>query len=133
MREIKVRAFDRNTEEWYYSDKEYEDHFFEFKNGILTCFGITENPGTIHEPPHPEAYECEDVEQFTGMKDKNGKEAYKSDFFKAASQHIYEIVFEDGAFGYHGPINGDFVPLKHLIDNGIEWEIIGNIDEGRGY
>ena len=127
MREIKFRVWHKKR------NKYYEVHH-------LHCGAIGVHNGDWATCKARDCIEYKDMyiqiqpaeailEQYTGLKDNNGKEAYQSDLFKAASQHIYEIAFEDGAFGYHGPIDGDFIPLKHLIDSNIGWEIIGNIHD----
>ena len=82
MKEIKFKAYDSETEEWYYSDKEYDDHWFEFKDGTLMCFGVAENPGTLYEPPYPESYECEDILQYSNKKDIHDIEIYQNDIIK---------------------------------------------------
>lgn len=130
MREIKFRGFTFNGE-WVYGNLyQYRGSFYilsdgydDKASGFISCGKKTmEILGYYAIVP-------ETAGQFTGLKDKNGKEAYKSDLFKTKSQRVYEIVFEDGAFGYYGPLNGDFVPLKHLIDHNIAWEIISTIHE----
>ena len=65
-------------------------------------------------------------EQYVGKKDKYGKKIYKGDKFKSICTE-YEIIYENGAFGYMASNN--FITLKHLIDRFIHIEITGTIHE----
>ena len=78
----KFRAYDSEEKEWYYSDIEYGHHFFEFKDGMLKCFGIGTARGSMNEPPELESYECEDVKEYIDQKDKNGVKIYEGDIIR---------------------------------------------------
>jgi hypothetical protein len=98
MREIKFRAWDK-------------------ENKKMVFFN------SIWNMPDPDYSEHSDLMQYTGLKDKNGKEIYCGDLMKNPnSNNTYEVVFEKGMFCFG---NYEFPLWKGDTKN--FWEVIGNI------
>ncbi len=106
MREIKFRAWDKDTKQL-------------FTNAQIT-FNLFWN--------EPKRFE---LTQYTGLKDKNDKEIYEGDILvshEAGNKHT--VVFEIGAFALSRP-DGWRQLLNHASDNNgqVLETIIGNIYE----
>jgi len=113
-REIKFRAWDKK-------ENKFEGHFQIAPNGVLAMFDpMTASWGKAEEDRFI-------VMQYTGLKDKNGKEIYEGDIIdNEGARQKYEVIFHNGCFcisrgpGYH-------------IFNEKKVEIIGNIYEHPNY
>ena len=104
MREIKFRAWDKNNKAMF-------NEVAISKNG--KCAISQED---IFE-----------LMQYTGLKDKNGKEIYEGDIVneKSIDKKYFTVIFKDGSFFFN---DGDeYCPCKEWYINFKKIKIIGNI------
>jgi len=115
MREIKFRAWDEGLEEMIYFDLLSTDRL-DFQ--LMT-----------------EYLEGSFVMQYTGLKDKNGKEIYERDILEITEKSvyvypgIYQVVYGAGGFDIEMKSFGESITHRlGEIPNGYN-EVIGNIHE----
>ena len=70
-----------------------------------------------------------ELEQCTGLKDKNGKLIYENDFIQAKNGDIYLIEWCQEKLGFVARTNNPDDVLESLDISRCEWEVIGNIHE----
>ena len=108
MREIKFRAWDKHNKRMAMRTEWKPVWIRDDKNDVYTL------------EARADEYE---LMQYTGLKDKNKKEAYEMDIIKFADGKTNEIVWRDGGFTLR------FSILSCLSELTEDWEVIGNIYE----
>jgi uncharacterized phage protein (TIGR01671 family) len=127
-REIKFRAWDKKENEFIYSGIEFEwrllgepGRYGKYNEGGSDSIGFLNIPDRFI------------IEQYTGLKDKNGKEIYEGDYLDDNEFGRLRVEWFNGWWGvYHVDENG------HMSGDDLECycedrEICGNIHETPNY
>ncbi len=117
-REIKFRVWDKNLKQFFIFD-----HVTFYSSKRALCFHEKVFPIRLDEKdwkPQPKDFI---IQQFTGLKDRNGKEIFEGDIVQhRVMKDIQTVIFKRGSFGFKNKeVLFDFI-------DGV-WTVIGNIHE----
>lgn len=121
MREIKFRAWDNENKEMLkVQELDFEDTFYGGRLAIRT-------------DQYNDYFDLEDMilMQFTGLKDKNGKEIYDGDIVKNSFylEHKFEVCWKECSWYLKNVKTSEYIRLEEIFSlrPHYDLEIIGNI------
>lgn len=124
MREYKFKGKDIKTKQWVKGDlRQVEGHTY------IMDYDIGDNGVSDISRIFDIAYEVDPatVGQYTGLKDKNGKEIYEGDIYHQGDKNIlYVVVWHDTSFIGKQLKSSSYAGLTYWLDR---IEVIGNIHD----
>ncbi|MDH5085859.1 YopX family protein [Clostridium perfringens] len=132
-RELKFRVWDKTSDSMLYQD-DFERVELDTKNKMVTLIAEEESDKSHYVLDYEDGIEAE-ILQYTGLKDKNGKEIYEGDILSikiySGDKVIVEgktvVEFKDGCFGVIWGHDKAFLSLNSFFK--AKFEVIGNIYE----
>lgn len=119
MREIKYRAWIEEEQRMWYSDSKKQDDMIYFL--LINSSGPYLSP--VHHEEYDEYTEFE-LMQYTGLKDKNGKEIYEGDIVKCGNDAPQFVRWNETISGFG--MSFKIGATTNIPEN---CEVIGNIYE----
>lgn len=127
MRDIKFRVFSNHN--YYYN--------YNFSLCIDGTLMVCDNDMIWRNIKESNNHKDAIIEQFTGLKDKNGVDIYEGDIIKMLDEwhegdsltkgFIGKVVYEDGSYGVVGDGKYEYMPLDEVCIHNYSYEVIGTI------
>ncbi len=122
MRDIKFRIWDGAKNEWLASSNKDALPYY--------GFALVGEVMTVQSPPVWSLDEGNVIEQYTGLKDKNGTEIYEGDIIKVEGDaEIYRVEWIYSGFGLEPRYNSPLYPILGNVKLRKKIEVIGNVHE----
>lgn len=125
MRDIKFRAWSKSDNKYYYrvlvgNTDNTDDQY--------VCSSVYDGDKWVHFDEY-----CGVIEQYTGLKDKNGTEIYEGDVVKVEGDgEIYRVKWIRSGFDLEPRYNSPHYPVLGNVELRRKIEVIGNIHENPG-
>ena len=122
MRELKFRAWSKTSKKYNYKVLVGNNNP---KDKNYTCNLILSDGKWLHFDEF-----CGDIEQYTGVKDKNGTEIYEGDIIKVERDGtIYRVEWLYSGFGLEPRHNAPYYPSLGNVELREKIEVIGNVHQ----